>query len=60
MGRNFLLPTEPWTVVGKIVARGIFRAARGGLGEGPEKDKGGHQEGPKKGQRMPKESPGEV
>ena len=55
-----MLPPQPWTVIGKIVARGIFRAARGGLGEGPEKDKGGHQEGPKKGQRMPKESPGEV
>ena len=47
-------------MIGKIVARGIFRAARGGLGEGPEKDKGGYQEGPKKDQRMPKESPGEV
>ena len=45
-------------MIGKIVARGIFRAARGG--EGLEKDKGGRQEGPKKGQRMPKESPGEV
>ena len=44
----------------QIVATGIYRAAREGLGEGPEKDKGGRQEGPKKGQRRPKESPGDV
>ena len=60
MGRGYFAATLALDRDWQNRGPGNIQGSPGGLGEGPEKDKGGRQEGPKKGQRMPKESPGEV